>query len=369
MYGFNLGQIEGLDSSVQTVTLTIANATESNTYTLVSTSGNTWVSNPEVEPVESEIILSTLNGDGVTFIITLKSFTESDVGDAYNVTLSTSAVEENFKSAVETVLADNGLISEPETIFDETLTLIDEELYYELPSDFPDGWYENAVCTVNGVEIPKDPESEYGFMLLTNAISVTVSYIPSDGGRSAALSFSYCDVPNDYAIIPGDYQVKITGVSASGGGSSGLPNVSASDNGSVLGVVNGEWNVDERLKDYPSISNNAGVVLGFGVNKDGDRIAQQIVPIPMNRTSYSSNTFYLPFKGDGGTFPSYVNVELVGAPTGVSNPAYMLQKQSATSWKFAYAAMIPVPVGDNGTYTLKATGSGGNITYTWVLDT
>ena len=34
MYGFNLGQIEGLDSSVKTVTLTIANATESNTYTL-----------------------------------------------------------------------------------------------------------------------------------------------------------------------------------------------------------------------------------------------------------------------------------------------------------------------------------------------
>lgn len=363
-YGFNLGQIEGLDSSVQTVTLTIANQSESNTYTLNKANEDplVWSDNPDPESAAVYIMLT----DGVAGLYVV-AFTESDVGDAYNVTLSTSAVEENFKSAVETVLADNGLISEPETIFDETLTLTDEELFYELPSDFPDGWYENAVCTVNGVEIPKDPDEDNAFKLETDLIYVHVVYIPPDDEYPATLDFSYCDVPNDYAIIPGDYQVKIVAQVGSGGGdSSGLPDVSASDNGSVLGVINGEWSVDDRLKDYPSISDNNGDVLGFGLDRDGNRVAQSIVPAPLKRNSYSNNTFYLPFKDSNLTQPQYFEVNLENRPNNQNLANTAILVDNAQYFNFNTALLnLAVP----GTYTLKANVDNGLVSFEWVKDT
>lgn len=258
-YGFNLGQIEGLDSSVKTVTLTIANATESSTYTLTyTTEGANELWTDDINFEHDTIRLYHYANE--VFELRTNFLTDSDVGDTYNVTLSTSAVEENFKSAVETVLVDNGLIGESETLFDGTLTLVDEELYYELPSDFPDGWYENAVCTVNGMEILKDPETEYGFMLLTDAINVTVYYVPSDGEYPAALRFSYCDVPNDYAIIPGDYQVKIV-----------TTNESQSDSS----------NFNIALFDYNEADGTYSCNLSYDqmVNVDGEGFTRSLKPI------------------------------------------------------------------------------------------
>ncbi len=206
-YGFNLGQIEGLDSSVQTVTLTIANATESNTYTLNKANEDplVWSDGPDFDSTTVYIMLT--DGAAELYVV---AFTESDVGDTYNVTISTSAVEENFKSAVETVLVDNGLISEPETLFDETITITDSPV--EIPFDMDVSSYpiEKWTVTVN------DKPLEYNGNYFEIEIA-TYRYIV--GNHNGVYMFSAYD---DDGVIPGDYQVKITGIAGEGGGESGV---------------------------------------------------------------------------------------------------------------------------------------------------
>lgn len=202
-YGFNLGQIEGLDSSVQTVTLTIANATESNTYTLTYDAlDDYWGFSSD----RREIALH-LENQYMLFVSDLK---ETDVGDTYNVTLSTSAVEENFKSAVETVLVDNGLISEPETLFDGTITITAEDAQgVEIPFDKDVSSYplEKWTVTVNGLEIPYQAVNN-AFMLESNNIGYSV------GDITGVYTLQVVNIQGEnYPPVPGDYQVKITGVS------------------------------------------------------------------------------------------------------------------------------------------------------------
>lgn len=234
MYGFNLGQIEGLDSSVQTVTVTIANATVSNTYTLNyhlrSDDMDTWYDDDE-----TFMLIFTPVG----FLLAAPAFTESDVGDTYNVTLSTSTVEENFKSAVETVLVDNGLISESETLFDGTITITAEDRQgVEIPFDVDVSSYpfEKWTVTVNDEPLIYEDgffrrETETHTYMVGNRDGVYMLLARSGG-----------------SVIPGDYQVKIVAQAGSGGGGSGLPEVTDADNGKTLVVVNGAWNKAEGGK-------------------------------------------------------------------------------------------------------------------------
>lgn len=357
-YGFNLGQIEGLDSSVQTVTLTIANATESNTYTLTYFSeGDDEIWTDDID--NGSVWLYYIDDD--VFGLEIANFTESDVGDTYNVTLSTSAVEENFKSAVETVLVDNGLIGEPETLFDGTITITDGMV--EIPFDMDVSAYpfEKWTVTINGLEIPYQAGHE-----VFQAVDDNIGYLVLN--NDGVYMLQVVDLQDEsYPPVPGDYQVKITGVSGSGGGgSSSLPDVSTSDNGSVLGVVNGEWGVDDRLKDYPSISNTNGAVLGFGFDRDGNRIAQSIVPAPMSQTSYSTNAFYLPFKSDNVTQPVYTAVKLDARPASQNYVTTPVLVDDGVNFRFE--SML-LNLAATGTYTLKATINNGLISFQWVKDT
>lgn len=363
MYGFKLGQIEGLDPSVQTVTATIANATKSNTYTLTYINDfGSWTDDIDHGSMRLYYI------DDDVFGLEIANFTESDVGDTYNVTLSTSAVEENFKSAVETVLADNGLIGESETLFDGTITVTAEDPRgVEIPFDMDVSSYpfEKWTVTINGLEIPYQADFD-AFRVVDDNIEYGV--FDNDG----VYKLQIVNLQDEsYPPVPGDYQVKIVGVSESGGGSSGLPDVSASDNGSVLSVVNGEWGVDERLKDYPSISNNNGAVLGFGLDRVGDRIAQAIVPTPMRYSTYSDNAFYLPFKDTNASEPRYITVKLDARPVSqnfVTTPVLVDKYGSGTIESFVFSAAL-LPMTDTKTYTLKATVDNGSITFSWVADT
>ena len=214
-YGFNLGQIEGLDSSVKTVTLTIANATESNTYTLTYTTdeydNDLWTDDINFE--NDNIKLYHYTGEEVFKLRTL-FLTPSDVGDTYNVTISTSTVEENFKSAVETVLVDNGLISAPETLFDGTITITAEDTQgVEIPFDMDVSAYpfEKWTVTVNGLNLPYTGDS---FQITDDNTGYGVFDI--DG----VYTFRVVNIQDEsYPPVPGDYKLEITWTAESGGGS------------------------------------------------------------------------------------------------------------------------------------------------------
>ena len=106
-YGFNLGQIEGLDSSVKTVTLTVTDATESHVYTLQHTTDR-YDNNLWTDDIDTGLIhLFHING-GDTFGLDMANFTESDIGDTYNIKLSIENIDPNFKAAVEEVIGVSG---------------------------------------------------------------------------------------------------------------------------------------------------------------------------------------------------------------------------------------------------------------------
>lgn len=106
-YGFNLGQIDGLDSSVQTVTLTIADQSTANTYNLAYNDTKTgW---------ETDCAKLYDLGSSQGYALEITALTSEDVGDSYNVSISADEVTETFKAAVELVL--------PSSIFDITQTL------------------------------------------------------------------------------------------------------------------------------------------------------------------------------------------------------------------------------------------------------
>ena len=359
-YGFNLGHIEGLDSSVKTVTLTIANATESNTYTLAYTTehdNDLWTDDINFE--NDTIRLYHYTGEEVFKLRTL-FLTVSDVGDTYNVTISTSAVEENFRSAVETILADNGLISVTETLFDGTITITAEDAQgVEIPFDKDVSSYpfEKWTVTVNGLEIPYQADED-----ILRLEDSNIDYLVYDENGAYMLQIANTQ-DESYPPVPGDYQVKIV---AQAGDGSGLPDVSASDNGSVLGVVNGGWVVDGRLKEYPSISNIDGGVLGLGVDREGNRIAQAIVPNPMKRTSYLNNVFHLPFKSSNNALPEYVDVQLENRENNPNSVATLILVDSTGRFRFRTPSLdLRAP----GTYTLKATINDGSISFHWAKDT
>lgn len=99
---FHLEGIEGLDSSVKTITAVRSNATESNTYTLnYSEIDAVWTSEG------AELQESHQAGDEY-YSLTFFDLTDADYGKVYNITLSTESIEPNFKAAVEEVIAESG---------------------------------------------------------------------------------------------------------------------------------------------------------------------------------------------------------------------------------------------------------------------
>lgn len=90
---FQLEGVEGLDSSVKTITVVRSNATESNTYTLnYNELDADWASEDALLQSGSEY-----------YSLTLHDLTNADIGKVYNITISAEGIEPNFKVAVEEV--------------------------------------------------------------------------------------------------------------------------------------------------------------------------------------------------------------------------------------------------------------------------
>lgn len=98
-YGFKLGQIEGLSSSVEKVNLTLAGETSSSYILTYIEADNIWNDNddnPSVvlfyHPVLEEYVIYVINMD------------ESDVGDEYTINLSTPETpSQSFVNALQMV--------------------------------------------------------------------------------------------------------------------------------------------------------------------------------------------------------------------------------------------------------------------------
>lgn len=332
-YGFNLGQIEGLDSSVKTVTLTIANATKTNTYTLKYSSENGdygWTDSGSVV----DYTIALYKNDDDVFDLYKTNFSGSDLGDIYNVTISTSAVEENFKSAVETVLVDNGLIGEPETLFDGTITITAEDVQgVEIPFDMDVSSYpfEKWTVTINGLEIPYQEDAN-GFVLEVDNIGYGV--FDNNGVRM----LSVVNIQDEsYPPVPGDYQVKIVGISESGSSGTNLPPIDTSTN-------YGDYNIS--------------------VNRFGE-ISYKAVQLP-RITPSSGNKMYIP--ACVGGIVDYLN-DINGIDLSImySPCAYMLTYSASASpnWQL-HSINVPTTAGN---YVLKATvGSGGVVSFSFVSE-
>jgi hypothetical protein len=273
-YGFILGQIEGLTPSVKTITLTIADRSMTNTDTLSF--------NEAYMAWEGEVARLYEFSSSEGYALEVSAFEESDVGDTYNVTLSTSAVEENFKSAVETVLVDNGLINALETLCDETITITTEDVDgVEIPfnmdvSSYP---FKNWTVTINGLEIPYQADFD-AFQVVDDNIGYGV--FDNDG----VYTLQVINLQDEsYPPVPGDYQVKITTKSESGG-SSGLPAITEADEGKQLTVVNGEWSKNGYITEAierrdTSVSPNITYTVQFHRQGKLVRVHSNIIPISL----------------------------------------------------------------------------------------
>lgn len=137
-YGFNLGQIEGLDSSVKTVELTLEREGQTLSLTLAYSEGDGWW----FEGTDNFVLMV----DDTTALLWLVNATESNVGDVYNITLSTESIEPNFKAAVEEVA--NAVY--------ETSTDVENAIMSALPSLFAgaiqNGKSNTTVTLPTGVE-------------------------------------------------------------------------------------------------------------------------------------------------------------------------------------------------------------------------
>lgn len=90
---FQLEGVEGLDSSVKTITVVRSNATESNTYTLnYNELDAVWTS--------EDALLQSGSED---YSLVFNDLTNADIGKVYNITLSTESIEPNFKASVKEV--------------------------------------------------------------------------------------------------------------------------------------------------------------------------------------------------------------------------------------------------------------------------
>lgn len=112
-YGFKLGQIEGLDSSVKKVNLTITGTT---TASYVLNYGNEGGDEGWTDNVENPNFTLHYHLELDEYVLIAFNTDETDVGDEYTINLSLpEAPTQAFKEAVELVL--------PSPIFDITQTL------------------------------------------------------------------------------------------------------------------------------------------------------------------------------------------------------------------------------------------------------
>lgn len=126
--------IEGLDSSVTTVTVVRSNATESNTYTLnYNELDAVWTS-------EDALLQSGLEYYSLVF----NDLTDADYGEVYNITLSSEGIEPNFKAAVEEVAnavyetpedTENAIMSSLPTLFANAIQNGKSNTTVTLPND------------------------------------------------------------------------------------------------------------------------------------------------------------------------------------------------------------------------------------------
>lgn len=134
---FQLEGVEGLDSSVKTITVVRSNATESNTYTLnYNELDAVWAS--------EDALLQSGSED---YSLVFNDLTNADIGKVYNITISAEGIEPNFKAAVEEVA--NAVY--------ETPADVENAIMSALPSLF-------AVAIQNGksnttVTLPTDAET------------------------------------------------------------------------------------------------------------------------------------------------------------------------------------------------------------------
>lgn len=181
MYGFNLGQIEGLDFSVETVTLTIANATESNTYTLTAYSNRGWQDKLDDATVG---LYPNNNLDG--YIIFISDLSASDLGKTFAITIASNKATADFVYASGLALTEVGVTSVPYVLFDDEITLGAEPDLIEIMNGklFP---FENLIVTCDEKRLPYTGGSYslvsdgllYDFQIFDGAYFLKVMQIPS----------------------------------------------------------------------------------------------------------------------------------------------------------------------------------------------
>lgn len=149
--------IEGLDSSVQTVTVTIANATESNTYTLMyNDTFGIWADSSSPETFTVVLAPSRTSDDG--FGLAMRAYDASDVGDTYNVTLAKEEVAKDFVDATVKAINQSGYpyITNNTGVYSGSV-VVDEEhsgspisITSDFPTDIPVESIPELTVKING---------------------------------------------------------------------------------------------------------------------------------------------------------------------------------------------------------------------------
>lgn len=328
-YGFNLDYIEGLDSSVPNVTLTLSKDAVSNSYYLTYISDDSaWVDNP------NNIGISLSNYEGEGAYLNVESFDETDVGDEYTINLSATNVTDSFKTAVEKVLVEKGVINETTILFDGTLTIdsLDPqpvEIIFDTDiSKFSTGSWD---VSVNGEKLIYDSSNNS----YNSDGSGGIAYSIFPGETEGQYMFGAYDITDEpFQLIPGDYNATITAVEPSG---TNLPPIDTS-------TSYGNYNIN--VDRYGEISYQ--------------HVQMSRIPATGN------NKMYIPARV--GNVVDYLNEgDGIDVSTTISPCTYMLTYRASASpaWQLK---SITVPT-TAGNYILKATvASGGTVTFSFVSE-
>ena len=283
-YGFNLGQIEGLDSSVQTVTVTIANAMESNTYTLTyfDAFGGIWADSTSPETFTVVLAPSRTSDDG--FALNMRAYDASDVGDTYNVTLAKEEVAKNFVDATVKAINQSGYpyITNNTDVYSGSV-VVDEEhsgspisIISDFPTDIPVESIPELTVKINGNSTTYSySRGEHTFTYQTDD-NTSILTITQGSGDDATIE--YVDFKSNLA---GVYAITVNleettldenfkaGVEEAVSDKL-LPEVTDADNGKTLVVVNGAWNKAEGGKSGIRVSLNVtnGTIERVGIDDE-----------------------------------------------------------------------------------------------------
>ena len=364
-YGFNLGQIEGLDSSVKTVMLTIANATESNTYTLnkVNEDPLAWSDNPDFESTTVYIMLT----DGVAGLYVV-AFTESDVGDSYNVTLAKEEVAKNFVDATVKAINQSGYpyITNNTGVYSGSIVVDEEHIgeaisISDFPTDIPVEIIPELTVKINGNPTTYSfSRGEHNFYIYgTDGIESTLTIYEGDDDPIGNIDFR-SNLAGVYTITVNLEETTLDENFKSGVEEAVsdrlLPEVTDADNGKALVVVNGAWDKGEGGKSGIRVSLNVtnGTIESVGIDDEDATLGdlfdygwENVSQISIAEDGYvSSGTFLLQsiVNLPSGTRVDFGTLSLPGAILSTAGNGYInyITIDSDGSYTKAYSGTITI---------------------------